>query len=110
MLMETSDSLDPEFFRESELFKKCQEMGVVPLSEKDLVAAVKKPETDQGVQSEGLLGLNLRVNNMWCPACAWVIEEALKRDRGVLEASCHFSTDRLHCHYNPVLISPDRII
>jgi heavy metal translocating P-type ATPase len=47
---------------------------------------------------------------MWCPACAWLIEETLKRQPGILVACCSFSTDRVRCDYNPVLTSPREII
>ncbi|MBW2580501.1 MAG: cation-translocating P-type ATPase, partial [Deltaproteobacteria bacterium] len=43
-------------------------------------------------------------------ACAWVIEETLKRTPGVISASCNFATDRVRCDYNPVLTSPHQIV
>ena len=46
---------------------------------------------------------------MWCPACAWVIETSLSRLEGVKRATCHFSTDRLRCHYRPQRTDPERI-
>jgi len=46
---------------------------------------------------------------MWCPACAWVIQTALKKQEGVLSATCDFATDRLRCRYDPVVTGPDRI-
>jgi heavy metal translocating P-type ATPase len=47
---------------------------------------------------------------MWCPACAWVIEETLKKAPGVVSASCNFATDRVRCDYNPVITSPQKIM
>ncbi len=47
---------------------------------------------------------------MWCPACAWLIEETLKKDSGVSRAACSFSTDRFRCEYNPLQTSPGHII
>ena len=127
MLIESSDAGNPESFRETELFKKCQELGIIPSSEEDLKqlageqqvsgVAIKaadevSPETDviDEPTSENSLSLNLTVSEMWCPACAWVIEEALRRSPGVLSASCNFSTDRVRCDYNPLLSSPQQII
>jgi heavy metal translocating P-type ATPase len=127
MLIESSDAGNPESFRETELFKKCQEMGIIPSSEEDLKqlageqqvsgVAIKaadevSPETDviDEPTSENSLNLNLTVSEMWCPACAWVIEEALRKSPGVLSASCNFSTDRVRCDYNPLLSSPQQII
>jgi heavy metal translocating P-type ATPase len=47
---------------------------------------------------------------MWCPACAWLIDESLKKVSGVIDSACNFSTDRLQVSYNPIKTSPDRII
>ncbi len=47
---------------------------------------------------------------MWCPACAWIIDESLKKTPGVIDSACNFSTDRLQVNYNPIKSSPDRII
>jgi heavy metal translocating P-type ATPase len=46
---------------------------------------------------------------MWCPACAWVIEETLRRQSGIMDVRCNFSTDRLRCAYDPTRSSPDAI-
>ncbi|MCK7515198.1 MAG: heavy-metal-associated domain-containing protein [Desulfobacterales bacterium] len=55
------------------------------------------------------LALALKVENMWCPACAWLIETALARAPGVLSAACSFATDQLRVRYDPVATDPDRI-
>ena len=126
MLMESSDAPDPESFRETELFKTCQEIGIIPRSEAQLKKGVHKnnqqattapaagpvPEIeDQApLQDNDAISLTLKVDQMWCPACAWVIEETLKRTPGIIEASCNFATDRVRCDYNPVLTSPRLVI
>jgi cation transport ATPase len=47
---------------------------------------------------------------MWCPACAWLIDEILNKTPGVVNSVCNFSTDRLQVNYNPIKTSPDLII
>ncbi|HAY38488.1 MAG TPA: hypothetical protein DCY53_03565, partial [Desulfobacteraceae bacterium] len=42
MLMEAADSPEPVKFKETELFKKCREMGIIPESESDLKARISK--------------------------------------------------------------------
>jgi hypothetical protein len=90
MLFEASDEADPASFKETKLFKKCQEMGIIPRSKADLEqqaqtqeSATSYPSTHRDIGSldtqgeisdENALGLNLVVTDMWCPACAWVIE------------------------------------
>jgi copper chaperone CopZ len=126
MLIESSDAGDPESFRETELFKKCQEIGIIPRSETELAETARAqvlpaaplspngPATETEYQTPSLdsdtLSLTLKVDQMWCPACAWVIEETLKRSPGIISASCNFATDRVRCDYDPVLTSPQRII
>jgi heavy metal translocating P-type ATPase len=124
MLIESSDAGDPESFRETELFKKCQEIGIIPRSEAELAekarespttifskpGLVQEPDYQESTADESSLSLPLNVTLMWCPACAWVIEETLKRTPGVISASCNFATDRVRCDYNPVLTSPHQIV
>jgi heavy metal translocating P-type ATPase len=101
-------------------------MGIIPLTEADLLAdhanyrrsseslsdRIKQPEPNgqNSIPAEGVLGLNLKVSNMWCPACAWLIDESLKKTPGVIDSACNFSTDRLQVNYNPIKTSPDQII
>ena len=125
ILIEATDSGDPAKFRESDLFKQCLAKGIIPQSEADLVstnvngqsddspsekAETLKPVGQLAAPTEGVLGLNLKVSNMWCPACAWLIDESLKKTPGVIDSACNFSTDRLQVNYNPIKTSPDRII
>jgi hypothetical protein len=98
MLMEATDSPDPASFRQTELFRKCQEIGIIPRSEAELaeragdqeaVATLPAADTQERQDSEGThdetyLSLGLQVRQMWCPACAWVIEETLRRTPGVI--------------------------
>ena len=118
MLMEASDAPDPDGFKDTPLFKKCQALGIIPKTENDLdkiheetEKKVPNPssETQSAPAGEGL-ELNVRVHDMWCPACSWVIEETLRKIQGVLNVSCNFSTDRLKCEYDPVYVAPDQIV
>ena len=113
MLAEKHGSGDPASFKESELFKKCQDLGIIPKSEQELVEKEKIQATEREdvfpSKGEKQLRLNLKVNGMWCPACAWVIEESLKKRPGISNVQCSFSSDRMRCDYDPVLTSPSRI-
>jgi len=108
MLAEASGAGDPVRFKETELFKKCRNMGIIPLSSP---AKPFEPAADSRPDHQrSALNLNLVVTDMWCPACAWVLEEVLKKRPGITNVSCNFSTDRLRCEYDPVQSSPDQII
>jgi heavy metal translocating P-type ATPase len=111
MLLEATDSPDPTTFRESELFRRCVAAGVVPASAADLAAMDKVPEDvgpsqPDNASGSGTLGLQFKVAGMWCPACAWVIENALSHRTGVGTAACDFATDRLRCTYDPTRADP----
>ena len=125
ILLEASDSSNPETFKHSELFKQCLEKGIIPKSEAELAQrqpgaeagasagqATARPGAEPAIehQTQNVLELVLRVSNMWCPACAWLIDEALQKKAGVVSSACNFSTDRLQIRYNPVQTSPTQII
>ncbi|MGD8798821.1 MAG: cation-translocating P-type ATPase [Desulfobacterales bacterium] len=122
ILMEATDSPNPEAFRETELFRQCQTKGIIPLSEEQLneetlnngskADSLPSEETlsSASVDGNNVLTLKLLVSNMWCSACAWVIDQSLKKTPGVVDSSCNFSTDRLQVIYDPIRVSPDQII
>ncbi|MBW2444271.1 MAG: hypothetical protein JRH12_27630, partial [Deltaproteobacteria bacterium] len=105
ILLEASDGSDPRTFKHSDLFKQCREKGIIPKSEAELAQhqAVVESESSPGRgpaeigarqatdrHSENELELFLKLSNMWCPACAWVIDETLKKSTGVIDANCNF--------------------
>jgi heavy metal translocating P-type ATPase len=122
ILMEATNSANPETFRETDLFKQCQAKGIIPHSEEELMGKLG----DAGSGAEGVhpdpvkpsasvaegdvLTLKLLISNMWCSACAWVIDQSLKKTPGVVDSACNFSTDRLQVVYDPIKVSPDQII
>jgi heavy metal translocating P-type ATPase len=105
ILTEATGSTDPATLRENELFKTCQEMGIIPRDEEWL----DSPDISSRSGTNETLSLTLHIVGMWCPACAWLIVTSLKSLSGVAKAECHFSTDRLTCEYEPVRVSPPEI-
>ena len=124
MLITASGVGDPSHFRDTDLFKQCRDLGVIPASEADLrpgdhrsVRTIAADDNEGNESHPGdpaaapnTLSFQLRIDGMWCPACAWLIDASLTRIPGVLRSGCNFSTDRLRCVYDPVRTSPDRII
>jgi heavy metal translocating P-type ATPase len=126
ILIEATDSADPAAFKKTDLFKQCLEKGIIPASEaelagrprttaaEDIVSIDRLPadpaQTLSDPMSSQFLALTLKISNMWCPACAWLIDESLKKTPGIRQSRCNFSTDRLHVTYKPIRTSPDRII
>nr|MCU0585283.1 hypothetical protein [Desulfobacterales bacterium] len=86
ILLQAAGSADPAAFRQSDLFRKCQESGIIPRTAEDRALTAPLPETspeEAASRSAESLPLALKVENMWCPACAWLIETALSRAPGV---------------------------
>ncbi|MDP2647011.1 MAG: cation-translocating P-type ATPase [Desulfobacterales bacterium] len=128
MLFYASDHPDPATFKDSELFEKCRQIGLIsnpsrtpgkPLDRENIspgspgrtrTAAGSDDTNIPEAEPEALLCFNFTVREMWCPSCAWVIEETLKKIPGIESASCNFSTDGARCEYHPVKTSPDKIL
>jgi heavy metal translocating P-type ATPase len=120
MLLEAADATDPAHFRDSDLFRRCMAAGVIPASETEQVGLssaasplpgtmVKTTPPDEPQNTPQSLDLTLNVAGMWCPACAWVIAEALGRLPGVRHAACRFATDSVKITYDPVETGPDTL-
>ena len=125
MLLAASGDLDPEAFRETDVFKRCVATGIIPESMDDLEkkklstapgkghSQTREPriaDNDPVSETDNGLWLDLKVSGMWCPACAWVVEETLIKEHGVKQAKCQFTTDRIKLNYNPVLTSPQHLM
>ncbi|HSR10946.1 MAG TPA: hypothetical protein VLS90_05840, partial [Thermodesulfobacteriota bacterium] len=85
----------PENFRETDLYRACVEAGVIPRAEAEPV-----PSPDEAA-SFPPLDLVFRIDGMWCPSCSWLIEEVLKKTRGVLEPQVLFISDLVRLKYFP---------
>ncbi|MFH0729949.1 MAG: cation-translocating P-type ATPase [Pseudomonadota bacterium] len=120
MLCESADGGDPARFNESALFQKCLEMGLIPQSEAELsrkwearpatLNLEPDPNTESFLPPQNVLHLRLVIGGMWCPVCAWAIEETLRKNSGIRNPVCLFSNDILTCYYNPVSTSPAAIV
>jgi len=120
MLMESDQYKDTKDFKETDLYKQCVAAGIVPDTSIETSASpesiselpaenVSGMDGEVPIDSENFLTLNLQIQNMWCPACAWIIENTLTRSKGVISASCNFSSDRGSVMYDPVKTSPEKI-
>jgi heavy metal translocating P-type ATPase len=114
ILMESTDSSNPEAFRETDLYRQCRARGIIPGSEEELTGPdntlAETQPLPSAVEGNNVLTLKLQVSNMWCSACAWIIDESLKRTPGVVKSTCNFSTDRLQVVYDPVEVNSHQII
>ncbi len=114
LLFSSADGV-PANFRETELYRACVDSGLIPGDAADLEgreALVASGGQAALLSSKGephVLSLSLGVDGMWCPACAWLIEEVLGRTRGVLSAKVSFLTDLAEVTYSPAVLGPEEI-
>jgi heavy metal translocating P-type ATPase len=103
-------------FKETDLYRTCVEVGLIPGDENNLFRkefaaaknAVSPPKSFVG--EELAQEIILRVEGMWCPACSWVIEEALRKTKGILEARVVFLSDQARIKYLPQCVDPPTIL
>jgi len=100
MLADATESPDISSFKDTDIFKQCRALGIIP--DNDPKPATKQPclfenqpEIPEDIENDHLLPLRLSVEGMWCPACAWVIENTLLKHKGVFKASCNFSPSKV---------------
>jgi heavy metal translocating P-type ATPase len=108
ILSSTSGDL-PSNFRESELYQTCISAGIIPGGNRDPSLAPVRQTPIEDCSGRSTLELTFRVEGMWCPSCAWLIGEVLKRIPGVIQPSVSFFSDSLRMRYLPHLVTPAEI-
>ncbi len=94
----------PSNFRDTELYRACVEAGIIPRQENG-----REPSPTSEEVPFPPLNLALKVEGMWCPSCSWLIEEVLRRTRGIAEAQVSFLSDIIQVKYFPHILSPQEI-
>ncbi len=97
-------------FRETALYRACQESGIIPRTAPDSGKGKAARETTSGKNSAAALTLTLKIEGMWCPACSWLIEEVLRKTEGIPETKVQFLSDLAHVRYYPHLVTPKDIL
>jgi len=89
-------------FRDTELYRESLKLGLIssPLADR------KPAEPPVGAESREVM---LEVSGMWCSACAWLIEHALRKLRGVVSAEVSFVSDLVKIRYCPQYLPVERI-
>jgi len=87
-------------FRQSELYQQSLRMGLIANAP---AATPEIPETAE--RREALYQLS----GLWCSACGWLIEHALRKQRGIVSADVLFTSDLLKLSYCPQYIAAGKI-
>ena len=71
-----------------------------------LLAESPVVETSKTVNEEDVQNVTLTLNGMWCSSCAWLVNEQLKRTKGVVNAETNFIQSQANITYDSASISP----
>jgi heavy metal translocating P-type ATPase len=103
ILLESGVIASGQNIRDTEVFRRSLELGLISNPE-----AESAPQTviDPQAPTQEML---LQVSGMWCSACAWLIEHALRALPGVVSADVFFASDIAKVKYCPQYLPPDNI-
>ncbi len=104
----------PADFKDTDIYRSCLAAGLVPRDENDLApgpgAANFSADADfENVEMALSEKLQVRIDGMWCTACAWLIESVLKKSRGIADARVHFLSDTAEIAYLPYETGPEAV-
>jgi len=103
ILVESGVLASGQKIRETEVFRRSLELGLIskPETEPERATVI-----DPNAPTQEIL---LQVNGMWCTACAWLIEHALRGLPGVVSADVFFASDLAKVKFCPQYLPPESI-
>lgn len=102
ILLESGVLAGGQNIRETEVFRRSLELGLIS----NPAAPEPANAIDPHAPTQEVL---LQVGGMWCSACAWLIEHALRGLPGVVSAEVFFASDLAKVKYCPQYLPPDTI-
>jgi len=101
ILLESGVIASGQNFRETDLYQQSLKLGLIANRSPKNEALPEGTETREAV---------FHLSGLWCTSCAWLIEHALGRTRGVVTAEVLFASDLLKVCYAPQYLPPQRIV
>ena len=103
ILVESGVIASGQNIRDTEVFRRSLELGLIsnPGAGPNASAAI-----DPNAPTSEVL---LQINGMWCSACGWLIEHALKKLPGVVSVEVLFASDLAKIKYCPLYLPPEKI-
>ena len=111
ILKEIHGLQDPKAMRKSKIFLRMQAAGVIPKAD-DPPPPSPEPKDRAEVcipDGEPVESRVLKVDDMWCPSCSWMIERVVGQMEGVIEVTASFHSDRVKIVYLPRLVGTDKL-
>ncbi len=97
ILLESGVIAAGQDFRETDVYRQSLKLGLIS-NRQEGAPEIAGPA--DGEIREALF----HVTGMWCSSCAWLIEHALHRQRGVVSADVLFASDLVKVRYRPRLL------
>ncbi|MFB3813860.1 MAG: heavy metal translocating P-type ATPase [Terriglobales bacterium] len=107
ILTESGALADGQDARDTPLFKRSLEMGLIAQGERSRPPAEARAVLSPAAGSAESL---FHVSGMWCSSCAWLIEHSVAKLPGVLAAQASFASDTVKVIYQPQHLPAERII
>ena len=86
--------------RATSLFQESERLGLLGRAEPGAAAIPEGLETRETLY---------QLSGMWCAACGWVVEHALRREAGIVSAEVLFTSDLLKVTYCPQVLQPGTV-
>ena len=103
ILLESGVIASGQNIRDTEVFRRSLELGLISNPAVDPQSIPLDPNAPT---SEVLL----QINGMWCSACGWLIEHALRKLPGIVSAEVLFASDLAKVKYCPLYLPPESIV
>ena len=104
ILLESGVVASGQNIRDTEVFHRSLELGLIS---NPAVDPEPRVTIDPGAPTSEML---LQINGMWCSACGWLIEHALKKLPGIVSAEVLFASDLAKVKYCPLYLPPETIV
>ncbi len=102
ILLESGVIAAGQDFRETDVYRQSLKLGLISNRQEE------EPEVEAPADAEIREAL-FQVSGMWCSSCAWLIEHALHKQRGVVSADVFFASDLVKVRYCPRLLPRERL-
>ena len=118
ILMESHQLGEGDDPTQTTLYRQCLQMGLIARPDAPEMAppAPNSGGAGLGVRAEGADPLHdtreaaFHISGMWCAACAWLIENAVGKTRGVTGCRVFFASDVVKITYRPARIDTNDLV
>ncbi len=108
ILLESGVLASGQNIRESEVYRRSLELGLISNPDGDSPRATKASAAtiDPNAPTQEAL---YQIGGMWCSACGWLIEHAVEQLPGIVSVEVFFASDIAKVKYSPLMLPPDHI-